>query len=57
MRVASGDLNSILVEDIQGNRLIHAFALKNREKERFHEIGKELENDAMTNQLSEALRR
>jgi len=37
VRDATGDLNSHLVEDIQGNRLIHAFALKNREKERFHD--------------------
>ena len=37
VRDATGDLNSHLVEDIQGNRLIHAFALKNREKERFEE--------------------
>jgi len=37
VRDATGDLNSHLVEDIQGNRLIHAFALKEREKQRFHE--------------------
>ena len=47
VREASGDLNSILVEDIQGNRLIHAFALKTREKERFHRIGKELEKRSL----------
>ena len=45
VREASGDLNSILVEDIQGNRLIHAFALQEREKSRFHKIGKEVEKD------------
>ena len=43
VREASGDLNSILVEDIQGNRLIHSFALKDREKARFDKIGRKLE--------------
>ena len=43
---ASGDLNSLLVEDIQGNRLIQAFALKSREK-RFDEIGKVLEKRSL----------
>ena len=42
VREATGDLNSHLVEDIQGNRLIHAFALKNREKERFEEKSQSL---------------
>jgi ATP-binding cassette subfamily B protein len=42
VRDATGDLNSHLVEDIQGNRLIHAFALKNREKERFEEKSQSL---------------
>ena len=32
VREASGDLNSLLVEDIQGNRLIQAFALKSGKK-------------------------
>ena len=41
VREASGDLNSILVEDIQGNRLIHAFALQER-KIPLHKIGKEV---------------
>ena len=43
VREASGDLNSLLVEDIQGNRLIHSFDLKNREKIRFLACSKELE--------------
>ncbi len=37
VRDAAGDLNSLLVEDIQGNRLIQGFSLQNREKERFGE--------------------
>ena len=44
---ASGDLNSLLVEDIQGNRLIQAFALKSREKNRFDKIGKVLEKRSL----------
>ena len=47
VREASGDLNSLLVEDIQGNRLIQAFALKSREKNRFNEIGKVLEKRSL----------
>lgn len=43
VREASGDLNSLLVEDIQGNRLIHSFDLKKREKIRFLASSKELE--------------
>ncbi|MEM9227136.1 MAG: ABC transporter ATP-binding protein, partial [Verrucomicrobiota bacterium] len=35
VREASGDLNSLLVEDIQGNRLIQTFALQKREGQRF----------------------
>ena len=35
VREAAGELNSLLIEDIQGNRLIHSFALKEREGERF----------------------
>ncbi|MEM8550201.1 MAG: ABC transporter ATP-binding protein [Verrucomicrobiota bacterium] len=35
VREASGDLNSLLVEDIQGNRLIQTFALQQREGQRF----------------------
>ena len=43
VREASGNLNSLLVEDIQGNRLIHSFDLKSREKDRFMVSSKELE--------------
>ena len=35
VREAAGDLNSLLVEDIQGNRLIQTFALQKREGKRF----------------------
>ena len=35
VREAAGDLNSLLVEDIQGNRLIQTFALQKREGQRF----------------------
>jgi len=43
VRETSGELNSLLLEDIQGNRLIHGFALRQREQARFLEISKELE--------------
>jgi len=35
VREASGELNSLLIEDIQGNRLIQSFALQKREHNRF----------------------
>ncbi|MDX2111398.1 MAG: ABC transporter ATP-binding protein [Verrucomicrobiota bacterium] len=35
VRSASGELNSLLMEDIQGNRLIQSFALQKRERARF----------------------
>lgn len=35
VREAAGDLNSLLVEDIQGNRLIQTFGLQYREEARF----------------------
>lgn len=35
VRVAAGELNSLLVEDIQGSRLIQTFALQEREGARF----------------------
>lgn len=35
VREAAGDLNSLLVEDIQGNRLIQTFGLQDRESRRF----------------------
>ncbi len=42
VRKASGELSSLLIEDIQGNRLINSFALKDREKKRFNEKAEEL---------------
>jgi len=47
VRESSGDLNSLLVEDIQGNRLIHSFDLKEREKKRFLISSKELESRSL----------
>jgi ABC-type multidrug transport system fused ATPase/permease subunit len=35
VRESAADLNSLLVEDIQGNRLIQTFGLQHRESERF----------------------
>lgn len=35
VRESAGDLNSLLVEDIQGNRLIQTFGLQDRESARF----------------------
>ncbi|MGB0259109.1 MAG: ABC transporter ATP-binding protein, partial [Coraliomargarita sp.] len=37
VRESSADLNSLLVEDIQGNRLIQTFGLQQRESARFEE--------------------
>jgi ABC-type multidrug transport system fused ATPase/permease subunit len=34
-REAAGEMNALLIEDIQGNRLISSFALKDREQTRF----------------------
>lgn len=42
VREAAGDLNSLLVEDIQGNRLIQTFALQDREGHRFEEKAERL---------------
>ncbi|RKX33980.1 MAG: ABC transporter ATP-binding protein [Verrucomicrobia bacterium] len=42
VRESAGELNALLVEDIQGNRLISSFALKNRETSRFITIAVEL---------------
>jgi ATP-binding cassette, subfamily B, bacterial len=42
VRETSGELNALLVEDIQGNRLIHSFALRQRERRRFLETSEEL---------------
>ena len=43
VRDQSGELNSLLVEDIQGNRLIQSFGLKHRQQKRFSEIAQTLE--------------
>lgn len=37
VRESAGDLNSLLVEDIQGNRLIQTFGLQDRESGRFED--------------------
>lgn len=42
VRVASASLNGLLVEDIQGNRLIQSFGLAPREKARFETRAQEL---------------
>ena len=42
VRESAGELNSLLIEDIQGNRLIHSFALKGREHKRFIAQAKDL---------------
>ena len=44
VRDKSGELNSLLLEDIQGNRLIQSFGLSEREKNRFARIACELES-------------
>lgn len=47
VREASGELNALLVEDIQGNRLIHSFSLAEREKKRFGKAGKLLQEKSL----------
>jgi len=42
VRESAGELNSLLIEDIQGNRLINSFGLKERERRRFHERASQL---------------
>lgn len=42
VREAAGELNSVLVEDIQANRLIQSFALQERESRRFIDLALEL---------------
>ncbi|KAF0095006.1 MAG: ABC transporter [Puniceicoccaceae bacterium 5H] len=45
VRDSSGDLNSLLIEDIQGNRLIQTFSLQDRESRRFeHQAGEVKKN-------------
>ncbi len=43
VRRSAGELNSLLVEDIQGNRLINSFALRDREHSRFLDRARELQ--------------
>lgn len=47
VREAAGDLNSLLVEDIQGNRLIQTFALQEREGERFGQKARQLRDTTL----------
>ena len=42
VRESSGELNSFLVENIQGNRLIHSFGLQKREAARFEKRAEDL---------------
>ncbi len=42
VRESAGDLNSLLVEDIQGNRLIQTFGLQQRESARFEKRAEDL---------------
>lgn len=42
VRESAGDLNSLLVEDIQGNRLIQTFGLQDRESARFESKAEDL---------------
>ena len=42
VRESAGDLNSLLVEDIQGNRLIQTFGLQGRESARFETKAEDL---------------
>jgi ABC-type multidrug transport system fused ATPase/permease subunit len=42
VRESSGELNSLLVEDIQGNRLIQTFGLQARESARFEDRAEDL---------------
>ncbi|MFP4157179.1 MAG: ABC transporter ATP-binding protein [Opitutales bacterium] len=42
VRESAADLNSLLVEDIQGNRLIQTFGLQRRESERFESRAEKL---------------
>ncbi len=48
VRESSGDLNSLLVEDIQGNRLIQTFGLQKRESERFEAKANDLKSKTLS---------
>ncbi len=47
VRESSGELNSLLIEDIQGNRLIHSFALGERERRRFGSKAEEVKGHTL----------
>ncbi len=47
VREHSADLNSLLVEDIQGNRLIQTFGLQKRESRRFEEKAESLRDKTL----------
>lgn len=48
VRESAGDLNSLLVEDIQGNRLIQTFGLQDRESGRFEEKAEDLRKKTLS---------
>ncbi|MEM9025502.1 MAG: ABC transporter ATP-binding protein [Verrucomicrobiota bacterium] len=52
IRDSAGNLNSLLVEDIQGNRLIQSFALKGRETRRFGEQAEDLKKANLAGMFS-----
>jgi ABC-type multidrug transport system fused ATPase/permease subunit len=47
VRESSGELNSLLVEDIQGNRLIQTFGLQERESARFEQRASDLKSKTL----------
>lgn len=47
VRESAGDLNSLLVEDIQGNRLIQTFGLQKRETQRFQTRAESLQSKTL----------
>jgi ABC-type multidrug transport system fused ATPase/permease subunit len=47
VRESSGALNSLLLEDIQGNRLIQTFGLQKRESARFEEHAEDLKSKTL----------
>lgn len=47
VRESAADLNSLLVEDIQGNRLIHSFGLQEKETFRFQERAVDLQRKTL----------
>ena len=47
VRESSGELNSLLVEDIQGNRLIQTFGLQQRESARFEQRAVDLKHKTL----------